>query len=257
MSFLHPTALVDPGAELGADVEIGPYCIVGPNVRLGDGVRLLSHVVVAGHTTLGARCEAHPFASIGGKTQDLKYRGGAPRLEVGAGTVIRESATLNCATDDGGVTRVGSRCLMMAYSHVAHDCVVGDEVILANCVALAGHVTVEDQAILGGLSAVHQFVRVGRLSITGGCTKVIQDVPPYMMADGSPARIPSPNLTGLKRRGVGEAAQRQLKQAHRLLYREGLSTSQALARMERELDPGPEVNHLLEFIRGSERGIIH
>ncbi len=255
MTRLHPTAIVDPGAELGEDVEIGPYCVIGPHVRIGAATRLMSHVVVDGHTTLGRRCTVFPFASVGGRTQDLKYRGGAPRLEVGDETTIREFATLSCATADGDVTRVGSRCLLMAYSHVAHDCLLGDEVILANCGTLAGHVIVEDQVILGGLSAVHQFVRMGRLCIVGGCSKVTQDIPPFMMADGHPLTVPAVNGVGLKRRGMTEDIQRRLKQAHRILYRQGLPIRAALERIEAEIEPCAEISHLVAFVRASERGI--
>lgn len=252
---IHPLAVVAAGAELGADVEIGPFCNVGPNVRLGDRVKLRSHVNVEGHTTLGAGCEIWPFASVGGKTQDLKYKGGAPRLVVGENTAIRECATLNCATYDGGETRVGSKCLIMAYCHVAHDCIVGDRVIMANNATLAGHIEVEDDAIIGGLTAVHQFVRIGRMSIMGGCAKVIKDVPPYMMADGNPLAVFGPNKLGLERHGVTEEAQLALKNAYKIVYRTDLTVAKALERIEAELPPGPEIRSFVEFIRKSERGI--
>ncbi|MDZ4198192.1 MAG: acyl-ACP--UDP-N-acetylglucosamine O-acyltransferase [Kiritimatiellia bacterium] len=255
MRKIHSTAVVDPGAEIGEDVEIGPYCVVGPHARIGAGCRLISHVVVDGHTTLGARCEAWPFSCIGTQTQDLKYKGGCPRAEIGEATVIREYVTISAATFDGDATRVGSRCLLMASTHVAHDCQLGDEVILANCGTLAGHVVLEDQVILGGLSGVHQFVRIGRLTIVGGCTKVTQDLPPFMMADGNPLEVRAINSIGLKRHGVTEEAQRLLKTAHRLLYRQELSVAQALERIETEVAQSPEVDHLIRFIRNSERGI--
>jgi UDP-N-acetylglucosamine acyltransferase len=257
MSAIHPTAIVHSGARVGDGVEIGPYCVVGADAVIGDGARLMAHVVVDGHTTIGPRATIFPFASIGTQTQDLKFRGGAPRVEIGEGTTLREYVTVNAATNDGGVTRVGARCHIMAYAHVAHDCVVGDEVIIANCGTLGGHVAIEDRAILGGLSGVHQFVRIGTLAIVGGCSKVVQDIPPYMMADGHPLAIPGINSVGLKRRGVGEEAQRALKTAHRILYRSGLSTRQAIARLEAEVPPLPEVRRLVEFIRASERGITH
>ena len=255
MTKIHPTAVVDPAAQLDEGVEIGPYCVIGPDVRLGAGTRLMSHVVIDGHTSLGQGCTVHPFASLGGRTQDLKYRGGHPGVAIGDQTVIREYVTVNCATADGDITRVGSRCLLMAYAHVAHDCSVGDEVILANCGTLAGHIVVEDQACLGGLSAVHQFVRLGRLSYVGGCAKVTQDVPPFMLGDGNPLQIPAINSVGLKRHGVSEEAQHQIKHAHRILYREELSTRQALEKIGQEVGTGPEIEHLLAFIRSSERGI--
>ncbi|MDR0994588.1 MAG: acyl-ACP--UDP-N-acetylglucosamine O-acyltransferase [Verrucomicrobiota bacterium] len=252
---IHSLAVVEKGAELGADVSIGPFCVVGPHVRLGDGTRLRSHVSVTGHTTLGARCEVWPFASVGGKTQDLKYKGGAPRLVVGDETVIREAATLSCATADGDETRVGSHCLVMAYCHIAHDCVVGNRVILANNATLAGHVTVEDDAILGGMSGVHQFVRIGRMCMLGGCTKAVKDVPPFMIADGDPIKIFGINKVGLTRRGLPEEIQQTLKQAYRILYRSDLLTAQALEKMEAELPASPELDHFVSFIRNSERGI--
>ena len=252
---IHPLAVVQPGAELGADVTIGPFCAVGPNVRLGDRVVLRSHVSVDGHATLGAGCEVWPFASIGGKTQDLKYKGGAPRLVVGDNTVIRECATLNCATFDGGETRVGSKCLIMAYCHVAHDCIVGDRVIMANNATLAGHIVIEDDVILGGLTGVHQFVRIGRMSILGGFTKAVKDVPPYMMADGDPLKVYGPNKVGLERHGVAPEVQQALKDAYKIVYRTDLTTAAALARIEAEIAPSPEIRNFVEFIRKSERGI--
>jgi len=255
MRIIHPTAIVDAKAELGEDVKIGPYCVVGPHVRLGDAVCLRSHVVVDGHTTMGARCTVWPFASIGTQTQDLKFRGGAPRAEIGEDTMIRECVTLSTATADGDVTRVGARCLLMASSHVAHDCLVGNDVILANCALLAGHVVLEDQVVLGGLSGVHQFVRIGRLTIVGGCSKVTQDLPPFMIADGHPIQVRAINRIGLKRRGVSEDAQQQLKAAHRILYREGLSVRQALQKMTEALVKTEEVIHLMRFIEASERGV--
>lgn len=253
--LIHPLAVVHPGAELGADVTVGPFCVVGPHVRLGDRVALRSHVSVDGHATLGAGCEIWPFASVGGKTQDLKYAGGAPRLVVGANTVIRECATLNCATFDGGETRVGAKCLIMAYCHVAHDCVVGDRVIMANNATLAGHVVVEDDAIIGGLSGVHQFVRIGRMSILGGFTKAVKDVPPYMMTDGDPLKIFGPNKVGLERHGVSPETQQALKEAYKIVFRTDLTTAKALARIEAEVAPSPEIRNFVEFIRKSERGI--
>ena len=252
---IHPLAVVQPGAELGADVTVGPFCQVGSNVRLGDRTVLRSHVNVEGHTTLGAGCEIWPFANVGGKTQDLKYKGGAPRLVVGDNTVIRESATLNCATFDGGETRVGSKCLIMAYCHIAHDCIVGDRVIMANNATLAGHIVIEDDVILGGLTGVHQFVRIGRMSILGGFTKAVKDVPPYMMADGDPLKIYGLNKVGLERHGISAEAQQALKEAYKIVFRTDLTTAKALERIEAELAPLPEIRNFVDFIRKSERGI--
>lgn len=256
MANIHPTAIIEPGAEIGADIEIGPYCVVGAKVRLGAGTRLMSHVVIAGATTLGEKCEVFPFASIGQQTQDLKFKGGTPRVEIGSGTTIREFVTVNAATNDGDVTRVGSGCHIMAYAHIAHDCVVGDSVIMANCATLAGHVTVEDMASIGGLSGVHQFVRIGRQAFIGGCSKVTQDVPPFMIADGNPLSIHGLNSVGLKRRGVDEKAQALLKAAFKLLYRDGLTTRQAIERIESEVEKVAEVVYLTDFVKASTRGIV-
>lgn len=252
---IHATAVVDPAAELGVDVCIGPYCVIGPEVCLGDGTELKSHVVVEGRTALGPGCVVHPFACLGGRTQDLKYKGGRPGVTVGAETTIREYVTINAATDDGDFTRVGARCLLMAYCHVAHDCQVGNEVIIANCGTLAGHIQIADQVIIGGLSGAHQFVRLGRMCIIGGCSKVVQDVPPFMLADGHPLAVRGLNKIGLERRGVAPEAQAILKQAYRLLYRQQLTTAQALERMATELPTCAELEELLAFVRTSERGI--
>ena len=176
-------------------------------------------------------------------------------MEIGDRTTLREYVTVNAATNDGDVTRVGSDCHIMAYVHVAHDCIIGNEVIMANCATLAGHVQIEDQAIIGGLCGIHQFVRVGRLAITGGCSKLTQDLPPFMMADGNPLEVPAINSVGLKRRGIPEAVESLIKKAHRILYREGLSTRQALEKMEKEIELVPEIQHLINFIKSSERGI--
>ena len=255
MARIHPTAVIETGAELADDVEVGPYAVIGPNVKIGPRTRIMSHAVIAGHTTLGADCTVFPFASIGQQTQDLKFKGGTPRVEIGDGTTLREFVTVNAATNGGDVTRVGSRCHIMAYAHIAHDCVVGDGVIMANCATLAGHVIVEDMVTIGGLTGVHQFVRLGRMSFIGGCSKVVQDIPPYMLADGNPLEVHGLNSVGLKRRGVSDEAQEALKDAFRILYREKLTTRAALERIEKEVKPVSEVLALVEFVRASTRGI--
>lgn len=255
MANIHPTAIVDPGAGVDSSAEIGPYCIVGPRVRIEQDVRLMSHVVIDGATTLGAGCTIFPFASVGAKTQDLKFEGGEPRVEIGEQTTLREYVTVNAATADGDVTRVGAHCLIMAYSHVAHDCLLGDHVIIANAGTLAGHVVMEDYSILGGLSGIHQFVRIGRSSIIGGCSKVTQDVPPFMMADGNPLEVRGLNRIGLDRREVPAERQKHLKQAYRLIYRRDLSARDAVSIIRDDLPEGPEINHLAKFVETSERGI--
>jgi UDP-N-acetylglucosamine acyltransferase len=256
MAAIHPTAVVDPAADVAADAAIGAYCTVEAGAVLGARTRLHAHAHVTGDTALGEDCEVFPFASVGGKPQDLKYRGGPSRTVIGDGTTIREYATVHASTDPGAPTRVGQRCLLMAYSHVAHDCALGDEVIVANGSHLAGHIVVEDGAIVGGVCGVHQFVRIGALSIVGAVSKITQDVPPYMTVDGNPAFVRGINRVGLARRGVPEETRRTLKRAFRILCREGLSTSQALECLEAELGASAEVRHLIRFIRDSKRGII-
>jgi UDP-N-acetylglucosamine acyltransferase len=255
MPTIHPTAIVHDGARLGDAVDVGPYCFVGPDVEIGPGTRLMGHAWLDGWTRIGAGCTLYPFASIGTRTQDLKYAGGRPGVRIGDRTVVRESVTVNAATQDGDLTCVGSDCLLMAYAHVAHDCLVGDRVIIANCGTLAGHVVLEDECIIGGLSGVHQFVRVGRLAIVGGCSKVTQDVPPFMMADGHPLAIHGINRVGLERRGVGKETQSTLKEAYRILYRQDLATRTALEQIEAQLEQDPELTRLIDFVRGSQRGI--
>ena len=252
---IHPTAIVHEGAKLGADVKVGAYSIVGSGLTIGDGTEIMPHVYLDGNTQIGAECVIYPFASIGTRTQDLKFHGGAPGVIIGDRTTLREYVTVNAATYDGDYTRVGSGCLIMAYAHVAHDCIVGNEVIIANACALAGHLVVEDQVIIGGLSGIHQFVRLGRMCIIGGCSKVTQDVPPFMMADGHPLKVRSINSVGLKRRGVSEDAQRLIKAAFRILYRKPLTTHQAIEQIEQEIEQTPEVAQLVQFVKASERGI--
>jgi UDP-N-acetylglucosamine acyltransferase len=255
MSAIHATAIVDPAAALGADVEIGPYCVIGPHVRLGDGTRLLSHVVVDGHTTIGRNCRLFPFACIGMMTQDLKYAGGVTYAEIGDGTTLREYATVHTGTKEGEVTRVGSNCLIMAYCHVAHGCVVGNGVILSNVSQLAGEVQVHDGVIIAGMTGVHQFCRIGAHAMVGGASRIVMDCPPYMITEGNPAEVRGPNAIGLQRRNVPEAARSALKQAYRLLYREGLNRTQALARIRQDLPDLPEMRLLAEFYEQSQRGV--
>lgn len=256
MPEIHPSAIVSPRAQLGEGVSIGPYCTVGPDVIIGEGTRLISHVVVDGFTQIGRNCVLFPFASVGLQTQDLKFKGGRPGTIIGDNTTIREGVTIHAATADGDFTRVGSHCHIMAYAHIAHDCIVGNHVIIANVGSLAGHVVVEDRVLVGGLTGIHQFVRLGKHCIIGGCSKITQDVPPFMMAEGNPPRVPGINAVGLKRAGFSDEVQHAIKQAYRLLYRSELNTTMALERIERELPRLPEIEHLVAFIRASERGIV-
>lgn len=256
MSSIHPTAVIEDGAQIGSDVTIGAYCVIGPHVNIGDGVCLHPHVVIDGHTTIGANCNLFSFACIGSQTQDLKFRGGSSTVEIGAGTTLREYVTVNSGTNEGEKTVVGNGCHIMAYCHVAHACRVGNGVIMANCATLAGDVLVEDQAVIGGLSGVHQFCRIGKMCMVGGCTKIVKDCPPYMMIDGNPAAVRGLNLIGLERRGVSHDDRQLLKKAYRLLYRQSLSVQQALESIRATLGSFETLDHLVGFVEESERGIL-
>lgn len=253
---IHSTAIVDRGAEIAEGAVIGPYCVLGPHVKIGAGTKLMSHVVVDGWTTIGANCNVFPFASLGTQTQDLKFRGGKTFVEIGDRTTIREYVTVNSATADGEVTKVGSDCHIMAYCHVAHACRVGNQVIMANCATLAGEIVVEDQAVIGGLAAVHQFTKIGRMCMIGGCSAIRQDCPPFVLVAGNPPVVGGLNTVALERRGVTPEARQMLKRAYRILYREGLSTRQALEKIRAEVQQCPEVRHFVEFVESSQRGII-
>jgi UDP-N-acetylglucosamine acyltransferase len=252
---IHPTA-VDPSAQLGADVEVGPYCVVGSGVILGDGCVLQHHVTVMGPSRIGPNNIFYSCACIGQQTQDLKYAGEPTYLEIGAGNCFREFVTVHRATAREGVTRIGNHGNFLAYSHIAHDCVVGDHVIFSNNGTLAGHVVVEDYAVIGGLTAIHQFCRIGAHAITGGCSKIVQDVPPFMIADGNPAEIRGINSIGLERAGVAPERIRVIKEIYRRLYRSKLNLSQALEEIRKDLLPNADVERVLAFIEGSQRGII-
>ena len=253
--MVHSTAIIHPKARIGAGCEIGPYCLIGEHVALGDGCKLHSHVVIDGHVRLGRDNDIFPFACIGHKTQDLKWKGGVTRTEIGDGNTFREYVTIHSATSDGEATRVGSHNHILAYCHIAHNCILGSHIIMSNVATLAGHVIVEDHAVIGGLAAVHQFCRIGKLAMIGGCSKVVQDVPPFMIADGNPAETRTSNKIGMERGGISEEVQTALRHAYKILFREGLTIPNALAKIEGELPPLPEIKHLVQFIRTSERGI--
>jgi UDP-N-acetylglucosamine acyltransferase len=255
MPAVDSLSWVSPRAQVADDVTIGPFCWIGPDVVLESGVVLDSHVRLEGHTTLGPGVRVHAGAVLGGPPQDLKFKGVVSRLDVGARTVIRECVTANVATDEGEATRIGADCLVMAYAHVAHNTVVGDRVILANGVQLAGYVTVEDHAIVGGLVPVHQFVRVGAHSMIGGGCRVPQDVLPYTRAAGQPLKPIGLNLVGLQRRGFPDSSIAALKQAYRLLLRSGLRLEEACARIAETVPRCPEVEHFTRFALASQRGI--
>ncbi len=252
---VHPTAILEPGALLADGVEVGPYAFVGAEVRLGEGCLLHHHASVAGRTEVGPDNEFFPFASIGQKSQDLKYRGEPTFLSIGSGNRFREFVTVNRATGAGGRTVIGSDNVFLAYAHVAHDCVVGSGCVFSNNATLAGHVQVGDHVTIGGLTAVHQFCRLGAHSMLGGCTKVVQDVPPYCLVDGNPARLRALNLIGLRRRGFVEETVQSLRRAYRLLFEEGKNLSQGIEAVEASGESTAEVAILLAFLRSSERGV--
>jgi UDP-N-acetylglucosamine acyltransferase len=256
MSRIHPTAIIDTTAHIGQTSHIGPYCIIGPGVSLGEGCRLHNHVTLAGPTVIGDGNEFYPYCSIGQRSQDLKYSGEPTNLVIGDGNTFREFVTVHRSTSPEGETRIGSRGNFLAYSHIAHDCIVGDDVIFSNNGTLAGHVTVGDHAVIGGLSGVHQFCRIGAHAIVGGCTKIVQDVPPFLIADGNPAEIRGVNHVGLERRGFPAESIRQLREAYRILYRSNLNTTQALESLRSDFEGSELVAHLAEFIATSERGIV-
>lgn len=253
---IHPTAIVDPGARLGAGVRAGPYCVIGADVTVGDGCRLQHHVTLQGPCTIGAENVFYAYASIGQQTQDLKYQGEPTYLRIGDGNTFREFVTVHRGTAPESSTQIGSGGNFLAYSHVAHDCVVGDKVIFSNNGTLAGHVEVGDHAVIGGLTAIHQFCRIGRHAITGGCSKIVQDVPPFMIADGNPATIRGVNKVGLERRDFSEESVRVLREAYRLLYRSKMNVKQAVEEIRKSLWGPVEIEQLVAFIEGSARGII-
>lgn len=252
---IHPTAIIESGAELGAEVEVGAYAFVGARVQLGAGSRIHHHATVDGRTTLGPGCELFPYACVGLKTQDLKFQGGVPGLRVGARNVFREFVTVHTATGDGDCTVIGDDNHFLAYTHIAHDCVVGSHVVTSNHAAFAGHVQVGDHVVVGGFAGVHQFCRIGAHAMVGGWSKLVQDVPPFLIADGNPAVIRGFNRIGLERAGFSAEQIERVKTIHRLLYRAGLNRSQALEQLAARPDAtSAELGALLAFARASERG---
>lgn len=253
---IHPTAVIDRRATLGEDVVVGPYCVIEGAVQLGDRCRLKSHVILAGPSTIGPDNVFFPFAVVGEQTQDLKYTGEPTSLEVGSDNIFREHATVHRSTSADGKTVIGNQGNFLAYSHIAHDCVIGDHVIFSNNGTLAGHVIVEDHVVIGGLTAVHQFCRIGQHAITGGCSKIVQDVPSFMIADGNPADVRGINKVGLERRGFEDASIRALRGCYKLLYREKLNVPQALTAIKERYADDLLVQQLIHFVESSERGII-
>jgi UDP-N-acetylglucosamine acyltransferase len=256
MTKIHPNSVIDPSAILHSDVEVGPFCHIGPQVEIGCGTRLLGHVSIAGPTRIGEGNVFYPYCSIGQRSQDLKYTSEPTYLEIGNNNSFREFCTVNRGTLLGTKTIIGHYGNFLAYSHIAHDCTVGDHVIFSNNGTIAGHVIVEDHVIIGGLSGVHQFCRLGLHSIVGGCTKIVQDVPPYMIADGNPAEVRGINQVGLERRGFVAEDTRTLREAYRLLYRSNLNVKQACEKIAADFSGPDVIARLLAFVASSQRGII-
>ncbi|HEU5079654.1 MAG TPA: acyl-ACP--UDP-N-acetylglucosamine O-acyltransferase [Opitutaceae bacterium] len=255
-SFIHPSAVIEPTVELGNDVRIGAFAYVGGHARLGDGCVLHHHASVEGNTVLGKACEIYPYASVGAKTQDLKYKGGNPGVRIGDRNVFREYVSIHAATNDGDYTVIGNDNNLLAYTHVAHDCHLGNHIVTSNSVGIAGHVIVEDYVTLGAVSGIHQFCRIGAYSMVGGYAKVVQDVAPFFIADGQPAVIRSLNKVGLERKGFTPEQLERVKQIYRLLFRQGLNRTQALEKLREHPEANSdEIQRILTFAAKSERGM--
>ena len=253
--MIHKTALVHPDAIIEEDIEIGPYSIIGGEVKIGKNTKIWSHVIIEGDTAIGENCQILTGAIIGNAPQDLKYKGEKTKVVIGDNNIIREYVTINRGTIAKGETNIGNGNLIMAYVHIAHDCVIGNDTVLANVVTMAGHIVVEDKAIVGGLSPIHQYVRIGTLAIIGGGSRVSKDVPPFCMAAGAPIRMFGLNVVGLERNNFSMEVRMQLKRAYKILFRSKLNTTQALKQLEKEPNLSDEVLQFMEFIRNSERGI--
>jgi len=246
---IHPTAVIDKNAELANDIEVGPYSVIGPDVKIGPGTRIGSHCVIDGWTTIGKNCKLFTGAALGAISQDLKFKGERSFLKIGDNNTIREFVTMNRGTKKDSATKVGNNNLIMAYSHIAHDCKIGNRVIIANAVTMAGYVTIEDGVILGGLVGIHQFVHIGTLSIIGGCSKVVKHIPPYAMADGHPVKIYGLNNIGLRRSGVSKASKIKLRRAFKLLFNSGFSVSHALREIQNTISSSNEIKNLTHFLK--------
>ena len=256
MRRVHPTAIVDPGAELARDVEVGPYCMIGAGVRIGGGSKIASHAVIQGRTTLGEENIVFPFATVGTIPQDLKYKGEPSELLIGNRNTIREYVSLNPGTAGGGmITRIGDQNLLMMQCHIAHDCIIGNRNVIANGATLGGHVTIEDFVIVGGLVGIHQFVRVGTGAIIGAGSMVSKDVPPYCNATGDRAKLHGLNLEGLRRRGFDKGVIDTIRRAYRIVFQSKLRTEDALSRVRRDLPAIPEIEKFVVFIAQSQRGV--
>ncbi len=254
--MIHPTAIVDPRAELDEGVSVGPYTIIREHVRIGSGTRIGPHVVIDPFVTIGPDCQIFQFAAIGAQPQSLKFEGVETHVVIGRGCIIREFVTIHRGTGfGGGLTEIGEECFLMNYTHIAHDCHIGKRVVMANNATLAGHITLGDYATVGGLAAIHQFVRVGEYAFIGGKAAVVKDVPPFVISSGDRAKLHGLNSVGLKRHGFSPETLYLLKKTYRIIFRIGLTVREALGRVKAEVEQIPEVVKIIEFIESSERGI--
>jgi UDP-N-acetylglucosamine acyltransferase len=251
---IHPSALIHPGAYLADNVMVGPFCVIDDDVQIGEGTRLEPNVVIEPGTRIGRNCHIWPGTILGGPPQDHKYRGEKTLLHLGDNNIIRECVTMHRAVGEGNATRIGNDNMFMAYAHVGHNCLIGSSNTISSYVGLSGHVTIADNTVLGGMVGVHQFCRIGKLAMIGGVSKINQDVPPFMLADGVPARVIELNRIGLRRHGVPPNVRSALRQAYKILYRSNLNLSQALERIEEELELNEELIHLIDFMRGTQSG---
>lgn len=252
---IHPTAIIEKNAKVADDCFVGPYAFIGNDAIIEKGTMIGQFCVISGKTKIGKNCRIFAGAVIGTAPQDLKYKGEDTKLEIGDNNTIREYTTINKGTQKNGITKIGNNNLLMAYTHVAHNCVIGNDCIIANCGTLGGYVVLEDKVIIGGLTGIHQFTRIGTLSIVGGCSKVVQDIVPFSTADGHPAKIFGLNTIGLKRAGIQQKERSNLHKAFKILFNSGLSIPHAIEKIKQELENTPQISKLIEFIKNSERGI--
>lgn len=253
---IHASAIIDNKAEMDSDVDIGPFCIIKKGVSIKKGTKLFSNVIIEGQTEIGENCNIYPFSSIGFPPQDLKYKGENTKLVIGNNNIIREYTTIHRASIGGdGITSIGDNNFLMAYVHIAHNCKLGSNIVMANAATLAGHVLVEDFAVIGGLVAVHQFTRIGRYAMVGGFSGIVQDIPPYMIASGARAKLFGPNTIGLKRHGFSETTINTIKKAYKILFREKRTLKEAMKKIQEDLPSSDEIRHLIEFIEKNKRGI--
>jgi acyl-[acyl-carrier-protein]--UDP-N-acetylglucosamine O-acyltransferase len=253
---IHETAIVHPEAKIGNNVVIGPYAVIGENVEIGDNCIIGPQVSIEGWTTIGEGNHFYHGATIGCEPQDLKFKGEKSFLFIGDNNIFRENVTISRGTEGGGgETRIGNNNMFQAYSHVAHDCQLGNNIILGNCAGLAGHITIEDRAIISGLTGVHQFCKIGKMAMVGFLTKVVKDIPPFVLVDGNPAKVSGINVVGLRRNGIEAEVRDEIKKAYRILYRSNLTINQAIEQMDQELRGTPEIDHFIRFLRNAERGI--